>query len=156
MTEGPERNGDPVREDRVLIRRLGPGDDAAVIAASTLFDHPARPEATARFLSERGHHLFLATVDDVPAGFVTGVETTHPDKGTEMFLYELAVDEGARNRGVGRSLVAALADVARERGCYGMWVLTDDANPAALRAYTAAGGTREQPDNVLLSWTFSD
>jgi ribosomal protein S18 acetylase RimI-like enzyme len=73
-----------------------------------------------------------------------------------MFLYELGVHEGARNRGVGRSLVAALADLARERGCYGMWVLTDDANPAALRAYTAAGGTREQPDNVLLSWTFSD
>jgi hypothetical protein len=31
-----------------------------------------------------------------PVGMVTGVETTHPDKGTEMFLYELAVDETAR------------------------------------------------------------
>jgi ribosomal protein S18 acetylase RimI-like enzyme len=73
-----------------------------------------------------------------------------------MFLYELGVDPDARNRGVGRSLVAALADVARDRGCYGMWVLTDDENPAALRAYAAAGGVREHPDNVLLSWTFSD
>ena len=45
---------------------------------------------------------------------VTGVETTHPDKGTEMFLYELAVDEAARDRGVGRALVAALADLARD------------------------------------------
>jgi hypothetical protein len=36
--------------------------------------------------------------------------------------------------------VRALVDLAVERGCYGMWVLTDDDNPAAVRAYTAAGG----------------
>ena len=50
--------------------------------------------------------------------------------------------------------MTALADLARERGCYGMWVLTDDGNPAALRAYAAAGGVREQPDCVLLAWEF--
>jgi ribosomal protein S18 acetylase RimI-like enzyme len=122
-----------------------------------LFDHQLKADAVERFMANPEHHLLLALDEsDAAVGFVSGVEMTHPDKGTEMFLYELAVDEGARNRGVGRSLVAALADVARERGCHGMWVLTDDANPAALRAYTAAGGTREQPDNVLLSWTFSD
>jgi GNAT superfamily N-acetyltransferase len=71
-----------------------------------------------------------------------------------MFLYELAVDEAARNRGIGRALVGALADLARSRGCYGMWVLTDDGNPAALRAYAAAGGSRESPDAVLINWTF--
>ena len=80
---------------------------------------------------------------------------THPDKGTEMFLYELAVDPAARNRGVGRALVRELADLARERRCYGMWVLTDDGNPAALRAYAAAGGMREHPDSVLVNWSFS-
>ena len=47
----------------------------------------------------------------------------------------------------------ALAELARERGCYGMWVLTDDGNPAALRAYAAAGGERE-PVAVMFSWTF--
>ena len=45
---------------------------------------------------------------------MSGVETMHPDKGTEMFLYELDVAEGPR-QGVGRALVAALADLARER-----------------------------------------
>lgn len=35
-----------------------------------------------------------------------------------------------------------------------MWVLTDDGNPAALRAYTAAGGVRERPDSVLFGWSF--
>ncbi len=33
---------------------------------------------------------------------VSGVELTHPDKGTEMFLYELGVAERFRGRGIGR------------------------------------------------------
>ncbi len=87
------------------IRRLGPGDDALVVAAEHLFDGPARPDATARFLAEPGHHLLVAYDGERPVGMVTGVETTHPDKGTEMFLYELAVDDAARGRGIGRALV---------------------------------------------------
>jgi GNAT superfamily N-acetyltransferase len=138
------------------IRAMGPGDDAKVVAAGHLFDGPAKPDATARFLAEPGHHLLLAydgADPDRPVGMVTGVETTHPDKGTEMFLYELAVDDAAQGRGIGRTLVAALADLARERGCYGMWVLTDDDNPAAVTAYTAAGGSLE-PLTRLIAWTF--
>jgi ribosomal protein S18 acetylase RimI-like enzyme len=136
------------------IRRIGRGDAGLVLAAGDLFDGPPLPDATARFLTSEGHHLFLAYDGPRPVGMVTGVETTHPDKGTEMFLYELAVAEDARSRGVGRALVAALADLARDRGCYGMWVLTDDDNPAAVRAYTAAGGTQE-PLTRLIAWTFT-
>ena len=135
--------------------RIEPAADAAAfVAAQTLFDGAAKPDAVERFLAEPTHHLLIAYDRALPVGFVSGVEMTHPDKGTEMFLYELAVGESFRNRGVGRALVAALADVGRGRGCYGMWVLTDDGNPAALRAYAAAGGVREQPDSVLFSWTF--
>jgi ribosomal protein S18 acetylase RimI-like enzyme len=135
------------------IRRLGPGDDAAVVAAGHLFDGPARADATARFLAEPGHHLFLAYDGGTPVGFVSGVDVTHPDKGTEMFLYELAVDEGARRCGVGRALVEALAALARERGCYGMWVLTDHDNEAAQRTYRGGGATRES-SHVMLTWDF--
>ena len=138
------------------IRATGPGDDAEVLAASHLFDGPAKADATARFLAAPGHHLLLAYDEDDPdrpVGMVTGVETTHPDKGTEMFLYELAVDDAAQGRGIGRALVSALADLARDRGCYGMWVLTDDDNPAAVKAYTAASGTLE-PLTRLIAWTF--
>ena len=72
---------------------MGPDDVDAVVAAGHLFDGPAVPEATRRFLGEPTAHLCVAYVDGVPAGFVSGVETTHPDKGTEMLLYELGVDE---------------------------------------------------------------
>jgi ribosomal protein S18 acetylase RimI-like enzyme len=136
--------------------RIEPAADAAALtAARVLFDRPLQPDAVARFMADPIHHLLLAYDGDLPVGFVSGIEVTHPDKGTEMFLYELAVDEAARNRGIGRALVGALAELARSRGCYGMWVLTDDGNPAALRAYAAAGGKRESPDAVLFNWTFT-
>ena len=134
------------------IERAASAD--AVAAVQPLFDHELRPEAVKRFLADPTHHLLVGYSEaGAAAGFVSGVEMTHPDKGTEMFLYELAVEEASRNQGIGRSLVGALAELARERGCYGMWVLTDDANPAALRAYAAAGGERE-PVAVMFSWTF--
>ena len=84
---------------------------------------------------------------------MSGVEVTHPDKGTEMFLYELAVDEAHRRQGIGTALVQVLRDLARERGCYGMWVLTDDDNAAAGATYRKAGGEIEgQP--LMFSWRF--
>lgn len=130
-------------------------DEAAVAAASDLFDHPTRPLWTRRFLAQPEHHLCIAYVDGAPAGFVSGVELTHPDKGTEMFLYELGVDAQYRNRGVGRGLVDALARLAREKGCYGMWVLTDADNAAALKAYRAVGGT-DRGASVMLDWQFEE
>jgi ribosomal protein S18 acetylase RimI-like enzyme len=135
------------------IRR--PTTVAEVEAAGHLFDRAPRTTATEQFLASGTHHLLLAYAEDRPIGFVTGVEETHPDKGTEMFLYELGVDEAARNRGVGRALVRALGDVARSRGCYGMYVLTEHDNEPALRAYTAAGG-QTAGTHVMLEWTFAE
>ena len=136
------------------IRALGPGDDAAVLAAEHLFDRSVDADAAARFLAEPTHHLLVAYDDDGrPVGFVSGVETTHPDKGTEMFLYELDVDEAARRQGIGRALVEALAALAREQGCYGMFVLTDDENVAARATYGRAGG-REVSRSLMVEWEF--
>ena len=78
---------------------------------------------------------------------------THPDKGTEMFLYELSVDERFRRMGIGSSLVSALADLAHQRGCYGMWVLTDDENEAAVATYRSAGGVTSTA-NRMVEWQF--
>jgi ribosomal protein S18 acetylase RimI-like enzyme len=132
---------------------MGPGDDERVNAAGHLFDYPPRSDAVKRFLMDPNHQLLIAYSGDVPAGFVSGVEVTHPDKGTEMFLYELAVNEAHRRLGIGTALVEALRDLARERGCYGMWVLTDDDNAAAGATYRKAGGEIDsQP--LMFSWRF--
>lgn len=130
---------------------MGPADVDEVVAAGYLFDGPVRREAARRFLEEPGSHLCFAYEHGEPAGFVSGVELTHPDKGTELFLYELGVDERWRRRGIGAALVRALADLGRARGCRGMWVLTDRANDAALATYRRAGAVGGG-DQVMLGW----
>ncbi|MER5356473.1 GNAT family N-acetyltransferase [Kitasatospora sp. NPDC002551] len=136
------------------IRRVTRAED--VQAAGHLFDSPPLPEATARFLADDRHHLLVAYVDDVPAGMVTGVETTHPDKGTEMYLYELGVDGRFRGRGIAPALTAELADLARALGCYGMWAVTGGDNMAARSVYRRAGGVAEPGAQEVLSWSFDE
>jgi len=71
------------------------------------------------------------------AGFISGIEITHPDKGTEMLLYELGVEPEFRRRGIATALVEELASVGRERGCHGMWVPVDADNEVAQKFYRA-------------------
>jgi len=138
----------------IEVRRLGPGDDALVMAAEQLFDGAPRQDATARFLSAQGHHLLLAYDGDDAVGMVSGIEMTHPDKGTEMCLYELEVQEAARRRGVARTLVHALLALAKERGCYGAWVPVDADNGPALATYRSSGAVGDPGLQRVLSWTF--
>ena len=70
-----------------------------------------------------------------------------------MFLYELGVDEAFRGRGIATTLITALADRSRERGCYGMWVLTDDDNEVVIAAYRRAGAMRSSA-HTMLEWRF--
>lgn len=124
-----------------------------VLEAGHLFDTPPRERGAEEFLDRAGHHLLLAFLpeQDAAVGFVTGVEMIHPDKGTEMFLYELGVDDAARGRGVGAALVDALAELAKSRGCYGMWTLTDADNEAAMRTYRR-GGASAVSEHAMPVW----
>lgn len=70
-----------------------------------------------------------------------------------MFLYELSVDEKFRRKGIGTALVASLAKCAESVGCYGMWVLTDRDNEAAIGTYQKKGAS-EGSDQFMLSWEF--
>jgi len=125
-----------------------------VEAAALLYDGPPVRAATDTFLADPRHYLLVALDDDGrTVGFISGVEMTHPDKGTEMFLYELAVADDSRQQGIGLALTARLADLARSRGCYGMWVGVDPDSTAANATYRAAGGNKPEPCDII-TWTF--
>jgi hypothetical protein len=78
-----QRYGAPMRIERVV--------DAETLArGSELFDDLPRPAASSGSLMSLRYHLLFAWDDAYGAvGFVSCIEVTHPDKGTEMFLYEL-------------------------------------------------------------------
>jgi ribosomal protein S18 acetylase RimI-like enzyme len=135
----------------MTIRPILSGEAEAIVAAGGLFDSPPDLATAERFLVTPGHHLLMAYQDGQPAGFVSGVELTHPDKGTEMFLYELSVGEAFQRRGIGKALVDALVQLARERACYDLWVLTDADNEAALATYRTTG-TSAESGHVMLTW----
>ena len=86
---------------------------------------------------------------------LTAVELLHPDKPRpEMFVYELGVDPGFRRRGVATALVGCIIELARERACGDVFVLTDRGNRAGLATYRGAGGVAE-PGQVMFTWDLS-
>ncbi len=136
------------------IRQMGAGDEQAVLDAAILFDATPRRDWTTQFLTRQGHHLLIAYLGDEAVGFISGVETVHPDKGVEMFVYELGVDEPYRRQGIASALVRELLHIARTSGCYGMWVPTEGDNAGALATYRSAGAAPPE-EAVTLSWTFT-
>jgi len=81
-------------------------------------------------------------------GFVSAVETLHPDqRRPELWINEVGVSEAWRRRGVGRALMEETLRIARARGCRGAWLAVDEDNEPALGLYRAAGGA--EPERQL-------
>ena len=74
---------------------------------------------------------------------------------TLLLKYELGVIPSARREGVATALVRALEALARERGCYGMWVGVDRDNDPALATYRRAGARQEETPFVTFAWDFT-
>jgi aminoglycoside 3-N-acetyltransferase I len=61
---------------------------------------------------------------------------------SEFYIYDLAVAEGHRRRGVATAMIEALKDLAAERGIYVIFVQADPGDDPAVALYTKLG-TRE-------------
>ena len=86
--------------------------------------------------------FLIAAIDDQPAGLI-GLE----QYGDVGLLRSLVVDATARQRGVGRQLVAALEDLAYTRGVTELWLLTTERRGLFQIARVrrgAAGVTRQR------------
>lgn len=61
---------------------------------------------------------------------------------SEIYIYDLAVEEKHRRRGVATAMIDELAQIARTRGAYVIYVQADYGDDAAVALYTKLG-TRE-------------
>ena len=130
-----------------VLRRVAPG----------VFDDPIQGARAEEFLTDGRHHLAVAIDDGLVVGFVSAVHYVHPDKvRPELWINEVSVASTHRRRGLARRLLQAVFDIARDLGCAEAWVLTDRANTAAMRLYSAAGSTETPTDHVMFTFRLDD
>jgi ribosomal protein S18 acetylase RimI-like enzyme len=137
----------------VTVRRLGPGDEHVLERLAE-----QGPPARAGELLADERTLLLAAFegdDSEPVGVVLAYELLrrHGDP-SRLFVYEVGVAPTARRRGVATELLRELARIARERGIRHGFVLTNEANEAAMELYQSLGGVRPNPDDVLFDFDY--
>lgn len=132
---------------------MTPADADAVAAASHLFDYEVRSEWVQRFLTQPGHHLCISYLSGHARGFVSGVELTHRTRAPRCSCMSSVWTSRFDGAALASRSSQALVDLARDRGCYGVWVLTDLDNVAAVRTYTSAG-LSEPREQLMLSYPF--
>ena len=130
------------RETAGLLQRVGPD----------VFDHPIDPLQLQAFLDDDRHIMMIAVDDDTVIGMASAVEYFHPDKEPQLWINEVGVASTHRRQGIGRRLVVALLEAARERGCESAWLGTNIDNEIAQACFgSVANGGKPQPF-LLYEW----
>lgn len=156
---------------RPVVRGAVPADGPALAALdrrvwSTLHSVQAEPRGgSVPFFDERHapEDCLVAELPgregDGPAGYVWLVETMGlPSHAHVRTINGLAVDEDARGAGVGRALLEAALDRARDQGALRVTLRVLGHNTSARRLYESAGFTVEGvlPGELLLDGKFVD
>ena len=95
--------------------------------------------------------MVFAYADRTAIGFASGTVLLHPDKPPALFVNEVGVDERWRRMGIATELCGRLFQIARDRGCQGIWLATEQENDAARALYKALNA-RETKGIVVYDW----
>jgi aminoglycoside 3-N-acetyltransferase I len=95
-------------------------------------------------LLARDHFIALAAFDGeaVVGGLVAYVLDKFERRRSEIYIYDLAVAEDYRRRGISTALIAELQRIGTERGAWVIFVQADHGDDPAIALYTGLG-TRE-------------
>ncbi|WP_395670784.1 AAC(3)-I family aminoglycoside N-acetyltransferase [Phenylobacterium sp.] len=133
------------------IDRLGPGDLGRLAALNAMFasafddadSYGSRPPSAAYLERVLGKdHVFaLAALDgdDVVAGLVAYELDKLEQERSEIYIYDLAVAEAYRRRGLATALIARLQAIAAERGAWVLYVQADYGDDPAVALYEKLG-----------------
>ncbi len=94
-----------------------------------------------RLLSAQ-HFIALVALDDhthVVGGLAAYQLDKFEQERSEIYIYDLAVADWHRRRGIARALINMLKDIARERGAYVILVQADPGDDPAIRLYESFG-----------------
>ena len=127
--------------------RLATQDDAADVARLMIgFRDWWQRDEPADEVFERGARHLLADPNtdfllagDPPAGVCQLRYRYSIWTGSDCWLEDIFVEDDARGTGLGRALMEAAFERARERGCARMELDVNEANPGALKLYESLG-----------------
>ena len=133
----------------VNFRRAGPADAAVVARMSSDF-RAALGEPTDclneaavlrdGFGERPEFEIILAEIEGQPVGYALYFDSYEPTYAARgLYLADLYVDQAFRRRGVGRSLISAVAAESRRRGRVFVWWVRLMANTAAQDFYASLG-----------------
>jgi aminoglycoside 3-N-acetyltransferase I len=95
------------------------------------------------YLGNPGNILLVATEGDAVIGALAGyVLQKFEQARSEIYIYDLAVNEAHRRKGIATALIERLKLVAGERGAWVIYVQADYGDDPAINLYTKLG-TRE-------------
>ena len=136
------------------VRRVLPGEGELMHGMLTLFsqafDDPEaydekRPSAQYldRLLAGESFIALVAVAEGALVGALAAYELRKfEQERSELYIYDLAVREPERRRGIATALIEELRAVAKERGAYVVDVQADYGDDPAIALYTKLG-TRE-------------
>ena len=81
--------------------------------------------------------------EDVVGGLAAYELEKFEQARSEVYIYDLAVREDHRRRGVATGLIRALGRIAKERGAYVMFVQADPQDAPAIRLYESLGSRED-------------
>ena len=95
-------------------------------------------------LLERDDIVPLVAVHEgrVIGGLVAYVLTKFEKERSEIYIYDLAVDEGHRRQGIATALINKLREIALKKGAWVIYVQADHGDEPAIKLYESLG-TRE-------------
>jgi aminoglycoside 3-N-acetyltransferase I len=89
----------------------------------------------------RPHFIALAALDgdDVVGGLAAYELEKFEQARSEIYIYDLAVSEPHRRRGIATGLIRMLQGIAKQRGAWVIFVQADPGDDPAIRLYTSLG-----------------
>lgn len=148
----------------VEVRRLGQGDLRAMrelnVLFATVFDddesysaHPAGDDWLSDLLEQRHFIALVARHGDELVGGLVAYELQKFEQARrEIYIYDLAVAEHCRRRGVATSLIEYLRHIAAERQAWVIFVQADYVDPPAIALYSKLGAREEVLHFDITPW----
>lgn len=128
------------REDSAMLRELLGVFGAAFGEEATYTEHQPRDEYLRQLL---GGDSFIAVAGvlrgEVVAGLAAYELRKFEQERSEVYIYDLAVAEPYRRRGIATALIEVLKDAAKARGAWDIFVQADYGDDAAVSLYSKVG-----------------